>query len=66
MDVVDMVSQLISNVGFPIAAFCLMFWMLNTTLKEMREASEQNTAAISELTTMVKTLIERLGADDVV
>ena len=66
MDMVDVISQLISNVGFPIAAFCLMFWMLNTTMKEMREASEQNTVAISELTAMVKTLIERLGEDDVV
>lgn len=26
--------QFISNVGFPIAAFCMMFYMCNTTIKE--------------------------------
>ena len=33
---------LISNVGFPIAAFCAMFYMCNTTIKE-------NTKALNEI-----------------
>ena len=40
-------NQLISNVGFPIAAFCAMFYMCNTTIKE-------NTKAILECTTAIK------------
>lgn len=42
-------AQLISNVGFPIAAFCAMFYMCNTTIKE-------NTKAILECTTAIKLL----------
>lgn len=42
-------NQLISNVGFPIAAFCAMFYMCNTTIKE-------NTRAILECTTAIKLL----------
>ena len=42
-------NQLISNVGFPIAAFCAMFYMCNTTIKE-------NTKAIHECTTEIKSL----------
>lgn len=30
----DELTTLISNVGFPIAAFCAMFYMCNTTIKE--------------------------------
>lgn len=37
----------ISNVGFPIAAFCAMFYMCNTTIKE-------NTKVISELSHLIK------------
>lgn len=42
-------NQLISNVGFPIAAFCAMFYMCNTTIKE-------NTKAILDCTTAIKLL----------
>jgi hypothetical protein len=43
----DELTNLISNVGFPIAAFCAMFYMCNTTIKE-------NTKAILECTTAIK------------
>ena len=36
------ISQLIANVGFPIAAFVMMFYMCNTTIKE-------NTKALAEI-----------------
>lgn len=39
--------QLISNVGFPIAAFCAMYYMCNTTIKE-------NTKALNELVNIIK------------
>lgn len=70
MEIVDMVSELVSNVGFPIAAFCALFWLCTKTIKESgdetRRIVDQNTAAIAELTKTVAMLIERLGADDVV
>ena len=37
----------ISNVGFPIAAFCAMFYMCNTTIKE-------NTKVISVLSHLIR------------
>ena len=45
-------QQLISNVGFPIAAFCAMFYMCNTTIKE-------NTKAILECTVLIERVIEQ-------
>ncbi len=44
----DELTTLISNVGFPIAAFCAMFYMCNTTIKE-------NTKAIIDCTTAIRT-----------
>ena len=46
---VNTVIQAISNVGFPIAAFLLMWYQCNTVVKE-------NTAAITEM---------RLALDDI-
>ena len=54
----DELVNLISNVGFPIAAFCAMYYMCNNTIKE-------NTKAITEVTTTMQKLIDRLNADDV-
>ena len=45
--------EFIRDVGFPIAAFCAMFYMCNTTIKE-------NTKVISELSHFVR----KLGDDD--
>lgn len=44
-------TTLISNVGFPIAAFVMMYYMCNTTLKE-------NTKAVSECTELIKTIVK--------
>lgn len=55
MDVVN----LISNLGFPIACVCAMFYMWNaereahqTEIKELQDAVENNTLAINTLTTL--------------
>ena len=44
-------TQMISTVGFPIAAFMLMFWLVRTTMKE-------NTIAIIELKDAILQLYE--------
>lgn len=51
------VIQLISNVGFPIAAFCMMYYMCNTTLKE-------NTKAITDCTELIHSLIKKKEDDE--
>lgn len=52
----DGIVSIISNVGFPIAAFMLMYRMANQTIKD-------NTAAITELHTEVKRLRENHGSN---
>ncbi len=46
--------QLISNVGFPIAAFCALFYVTNTTIKENTKAIEDCTTAIKLLDNKIK------------
>lgn len=54
----DEIISLISNVGFPIAAFCAMYYMCNQTIKE-------NTKAINDVTKTMQRIVDRLDADDV-
>lgn len=37
----NMISEFIASVGFPIAAFAAMFWMCNNTLKQVTTAIDQ-------------------------
>lgn len=42
MDEIQVITQAIGSVGFPIVACGALFWMINTTMKEL-------TGAITEL-----------------
>ena len=50
-------TQLIGNVGFPIAAFVMMYYMCNTTLKE-------NTRAVVECTKLIHKIRTDSGATE--
>jgi hypothetical protein len=39
--------QAISTVGFPIVCCCGLFWMINTTMKELKEAITGLTQTVS-------------------
>lgn len=43
------VQSFISSVGFPIVAFAAMFWMMNTTIKELTATISANTQAVAKL-----------------
>lgn len=43
------IGELINTVGFPVAAFCLMFYMINSTLKELQTTVNKNTEVIVRL-----------------
>ena len=43
------IGELINTVGFPVAAFCLMFYMVNSTLKELQTTVNKNTEVIVRL-----------------
>lgn len=47
----DDIIQLVSNVGFPIAAFVMMYWMCNTTIKE-------NTKVVSDCAEVIHSIIK--------
>lgn len=55
-EVIELITKLISNVGFPIAIAILLYLQQNKQMKELTEAVNNNTVAIS-------TLAERLGSD---
>ena len=61
---VQEISTLVSNVGFPIACVCILFWFQWQERKTHREETESFAAAIENNTVVmqeVKTLIETLG-----
>lgn len=58
------IVTLVGSLGFPIAAYIAMFWMMNTTMKEFKETVTENTKAMIELVTTVKA-ISSMGDEDV-
>lgn len=61
---VQEISTLVSNVGFPIACVCILFWFQWQERKTHREETERFAEAIENNTVVmqeVKTLIETLG-----
>lgn len=51
----ESVATMISTVGFPIAAFVLMFWFCKDQLTKMDETIKQNTNAINKLIVYMET-----------
>lgn len=46
--------QAISTVGFPIVCCCALFWMINTTMKELKDA-------IAGLTQSITLMNDKMG-----
>ena len=46
---VNAVTDLVSNVAFPIAAFVMMFYSSTKTIEDMRETIEENTLIMTKL-----------------
>lgn len=43
------IVQAVSTVGFPIVACGAMFWLCNSTMKDLRDSIAENTKALIEL-----------------
>ncbi len=54
MDGVQEITQVISSVGFPIVACGALFWMINTTMKELTAAITSLTKSIEDTNTLAK------------
>lgn len=47
---INAVTELVSNVAFPIAAFVMMFYSSTKTIEDMRKTIEENTLIMTKLT----------------
>ena len=45
----DEVTQMVSNVGFPIVACIFMAWFINNTLKDFTNTMRENTNMLAKL-----------------
>lgn len=57
------IGELINTVGFPVAAFCLMFYMVNSTLKELQTTVNKNTEVIIRLEEKLDREVQREVSD---
>lgn len=58
------IVQLVGSLGFPIVAAAYLAWQTNTTMKEFSRTMAQNTAALQELSFLVKDLKEDREKND--
>lgn len=61
MDVMQAVTQLISNVGFPIACVIAMFYMWDKERTEHKTESERWVEALNNNTNVIQKLIDKMG-----
>lgn len=62
-DIVKLIVDLISNVGFPIACVCALFWYINKSDNDHKTESQNYAKAIENNTIVmqeIKTLLEEL------
>ena len=60
MDLVEIVTNLINNMGFPIACVISLFYLYNKQAEQHRAESEKWLEAINRNTSVMKKLMERL------
>lgn len=69
-EITNLITTLITNLGFPIAVCCYLFYsadkkdeMHKAEVDAMRASIDTNTAVISEIKTMVETLVNVMKGD---
>ena len=60
--VLQTISQLVSNLGFPIACVCVMFWQQNEERKTHAAESEKWVEALNRNTVAIERLCAKIGA----
>lgn len=60
---VNVILQIIGSLGFPIAAYLLIFWELHQQQEEHKEEMEKITAALNNNTAAILELSGRLKDD---
>lgn len=54
IDTLNAITNLFSNVAFPIGCCIALFWTLTKQNQEIKNAIENNTKVLTELTTLIK------------
>ena len=62
-EVVQIISQLVSNLGFPIACVCVMFWQQNEERKNHAAESEKWVEALNRNTVAIEQLCAKMGKE---
>lgn len=62
-EVLQIASQLVSNLGFPIACVCVMFWQQNEERKNHAAESEKWVEALNRNTVAIERLCAQIGAE---
>lgn len=65
MDGIQVISQLISNLGFPIACVLGMFYMWNKEREEHKAEMQKITEAVNNNTMVIQKLIDNLDNNGV-
>lgn len=60
MEFVDVLKDVISNVGFPIACACMMFWEMEQERKAHKEESATWVDALNRNTSVMEKILDRL------
>ena len=60
--VLQIITQLVSNLGFPIACVCVMFWQQNEERKNHASESEKWVEALNRNTVAIERLCAKIGA----
>ena len=63
-EVVQNISQLVSNLGFPIACVCVMFWQQNEERKNHAAESEKWVEALNRNTVAIERVCAEIGAEN--
>lgn len=58
---VTTISQIVSNLGFPIACVCVMFWQQNEERKNHAAESEKWVEALNRNTVAIERLCAEIG-----
>ena len=59
--VLQIITQLVSNLGFPIACVCVMFWQQNEERKNHAAESDKWVEALNRNTLAIERLCAKIG-----
>lgn len=59
-EMIQVIMNLVSNLGFPIACVCVMFYMLNKEREDHKTETAELSKAIQNNTSMMEKVLDRL------